>query len=271
MAGEWLKMECATPDKPEVLALTVRMGWDDPDLTVGKLFRLWRWFDQQTVDGNAHGVTAALLDRQVGVSGFIQAVADVGWLVITSDGICLSNFEKHNGATAKSRAQTAKRVANHKGNATGNGKGNAPTVSEALPREEKRREELNTPTSVGVARTQPGEACKAMRDVGLGGVSPSHPKLIALLDAGISVDELRDAAKDAADRGKPFAYALATAEGRRRDSATATLPNARASPETAFQKATRERAEQFSPGIARRDPTKTNEFEVLSVPSIASH
>jgi hypothetical protein len=141
MAGEWLKMECATPDKPEVLALTVKMGWDDPDLTVGKLFRLWRWFDQQTTDGNAHGVSAALLDKQVGVSGFIQALSEVGWVDFDSDGVRLLGFEKHNGATAKSRAQTAKRVANFKSNGEGNAKGNAVSVSEALARVEKSREE----------------------------------------------------------------------------------------------------------------------------------
>ncbi len=137
MAGEWLKFDCSLPEKPEVLAITVALGWDDPDLTVGKLMRLFRWFDQQTVDGNAAGVTAALLDRIVGVTGFVQCVADVGWVVIGDGFLSLQNFERHNGATAKGRAQTAKRVANHKANA----KGNAPSVTEALPREEKRREE----------------------------------------------------------------------------------------------------------------------------------
>jgi len=137
MAGDWIKMECSTPDKPEVLAITVKMGWDDPDLAVGKLFKLWRWFDQHTTDGNAAGVTSALLDRYFGVTGFVTAVASVGWLVIDETGISLPNFSKHNGATAKQRSQTAKRVANHKSNA----KGNADTVTEALPREEKRREE----------------------------------------------------------------------------------------------------------------------------------
>ena len=72
MAGPWLKMECATPEKPEVLAITAAMGWDDPDLTVGKLFRLWRWFDQHTTDGNAVRVTSALLDRVLGVAGFVE-------------------------------------------------------------------------------------------------------------------------------------------------------------------------------------------------------
>ena len=139
MAGDWIKMERGTPEKPEVLAITVRMGWDDPDLTVGKLFRLWCWFDQHTTDGNAIGVTPALLDRYLCVSGFIDAVALSGWVVVNSDGISLPNFDKHNGASAKKRGLTAKRVANHKTNASTN----ARSVSEALPREEKRREEKN--------------------------------------------------------------------------------------------------------------------------------
>ena len=141
MAGDWLKLEASTPDKPEVLAITATMGWDDPDLTVGKLFRVWRWFDQQTTDGNAHGVTSALLDRIAGVSGFAQAMQKVGWLIVSADGLELPNFEKHNGATAKSRAQTAKRVASHRASEPSNAESNAPTVTPALAREEKRREE----------------------------------------------------------------------------------------------------------------------------------
>jgi hypothetical protein len=141
MAGEWLKFDSTLPEKQETLAITVAMGWDDPDLTVGKLMRLFRWFDQHTVDGNAMSVTPALLDRIVGVSGFVSAVAAQKWLIVTDTGICLHHFEYHNGASAKSRALTAKRVATHKSNAKANAEGNADTVSDALPREEKRREE----------------------------------------------------------------------------------------------------------------------------------
>jgi hypothetical protein len=141
MAGEWLKFEANTPEKPEVFAITLAMGWDDPDLTVGKLLKVWRWFDQQTIDGNAPSVSFSLLDRISGVSGFAQAMANVGWLCVEGGGVCLPNFDRHNGKTAKDRAQTAKRVAKHKTNGEGNAKGNAPSVSSALPREEKRREE----------------------------------------------------------------------------------------------------------------------------------
>jgi len=145
VAGEWLKFESNLPDKPETLAITAAMGWDDPDLTVGKLMRVFRWFDQHTVDGNARGVTVALLDRVIGVSGFVQAMSDVHWLVVDKDGLRLQNFDRHNGATAKSRAQTAKRVANHRSNAGGNADSNGATVTPALAREEKRREEKKTP------------------------------------------------------------------------------------------------------------------------------
>ncbi|WP_104656498.1 hypothetical protein [Ralstonia insidiosa] len=141
MAGNWIKFEVDTPEKPEVLALTVAMGWDDPDLTVGKLLRVWRWFDQQTLEGNAPGVSAALLDRIAGVTGFANAMAKVGWLIVSGDGVSLPNFERHNGETAKSRALTAKRVAKHKANADGNGNGNADGVSDALPKEDKNKED----------------------------------------------------------------------------------------------------------------------------------
>lgn len=145
MAGDWIKMEAATPDKPEVLAITAALGWDDPDHTVGKLFRIWRWFDQHTLDGNARSVTTALVDRMCGVSGFASAMQSVGWLEVSADGIRLPKFDRHCGKTAKQRALTAQRVAAHKsnagGNETGNDGGNGGSVTSALPREEKRREE----------------------------------------------------------------------------------------------------------------------------------
>jgi hypothetical protein len=150
MAGDWIKFECNLPEKPEVLAITARLGWDDPDKTVGKLMRLFRWFDQHTTSGNARGVTAPLLDSIIGVSGFARAVADAGWLHLDDQGVALEKFDRHNGASAKARAQTAKRVANHRGNGSSNGHDNADrnasSVTDALAREEKRREEKKNPS-----------------------------------------------------------------------------------------------------------------------------
>jgi len=152
MAGEWLKLEASTPEKQEVFSITVAMGWSDPDLTVGKLFKVWRWFDQQTIDGNAPRVTLSLLDHIVGVSGFAQAMCDAGWLACGEAGVSLPNFDRHNGKTAKERALTAKRVAKHKSNGGANDNGNGAGVSGALPREEKKREEKeDKPKTTGAA------------------------------------------------------------------------------------------------------------------------
>jgi uncharacterized protein YdaU (DUF1376 family) len=91
----------------------------------------------------------------------------------------------------------------------------------------------------------PGEACKAMRIAGLADVNPSHPRLLGLLQAGITLDELTSAAQHAADRQKPFAYALSTAEGRRNDAARAPAlqPRRRATSHTDVDN------QQFSEGM----------------------
>lgn len=109
---------------------------------------------------------------------------------------------------------------------------NAPSIPQALPEDcptpspSSLRSE--TPSDEGVARTREADACIAMRRAGMHAVNPASPKLKAMLDAGITVPELVEAAADAVSKGKPFAYALATAEGRRKDAATAPLPPARA-------------------------------------------
>jgi 5-methylcytosine-specific restriction endonuclease McrA len=110
----WLKFDTNTPEKPEVLAITIELGWDDPDLTVGKLLKVWRWFDEHSIDGNAKSVTPTLLDRIIGVTGITQAMINAGWLQVLDDGLSLSKFENHNGKTAKDRAETAGRVAKYR-------------------------------------------------------------------------------------------------------------------------------------------------------------
>jgi hypothetical protein len=143
MAGDWLKVEVCTPDKPEVIGIADMLGIA-PAHAFGSLFMVWRWFDQHTTEGNASYVTKVTIDRLSGNAGFADAMSKVGWLTINSDGtVALPHFDRHNGETAKQRGLTAKRVAKSKSKS--NDTGNAPTVttgvSDALPREEKRREE----------------------------------------------------------------------------------------------------------------------------------
>ena len=139
-----MKVEVALPEKPEVWQIAGILAID-PDAVVGKLFKVWRWFDTHTQSGNAQGVSYALVDSISGVSGFAEAMALCGWLVQDGSILSLPNFDYHNGKTAKNRALTAKRVAKHTGKTNANT--NAPIVSSALPREEKRREEEKQKTA----------------------------------------------------------------------------------------------------------------------------
>ncbi len=137
MAGDWIKFETATSDKPEVWAIASHLGID-PDAVVGKLLRVWGWFDQHTTDGNAKVTVSALLDRIVGVTGFCNSLTLAGWMSNDGDVISIPNFESHNGETAKKRCQAAKRVAKHKKT---NAEVTQAPLPNALPKEEKRREE----------------------------------------------------------------------------------------------------------------------------------
>jgi hypothetical protein len=260
MAGEWLKFECTLPEKRETLAITVAMGWDDPDLTVGKLMRLFRWFDQQTIDGNAHSVTPALLDRVIGVTGFTEAVAKSGWLTINDSGIALSNFERHNGATAKSRALTAKRVATHRSNA----ESNADTVTPPLAREEKRREEVNT-TSLRSVVARPTK--KPPDDFE---ITTGMRAWAFLKTPGLDIDFETEKFKD-----HTFAHARSDWKGAWRNwmhkavaDQTKRGQNGQ-SFETNHQRLVRERIEKVAPDLAEKRPGFPHSAQLLEIFDVA--
>ena len=138
MAGDWIKLQKDTPDKPEVLAISSRMNLD-PDAVVGKLVRIWSWFDTHTIDGNANSVTFSLLDRLAGITGFAEQMTFVGWLDQKGHVLTLPNFEYHNGETAKKRALGKNRQDKHRNNEESNANSNASSVTKTSP--EKRREE----------------------------------------------------------------------------------------------------------------------------------
>jgi hypothetical protein len=142
MAGDWIKVQTCTPDKPEVHQIAETLGID-PDAVVGKLIRVWAWADMQTIDGNAVSVTKSLLDRITCVTGFANAMIAAGWMTTTDTGVQFERFDRHNGKTAKTRGLCVKRVANMRSSnadvTVKIRKCNAASVTDALP--EKRREE----------------------------------------------------------------------------------------------------------------------------------
>ena len=103
--------------------------------------------------------------------------------------------------------------------------------------------------------------CRAMRAAGLASANPSSPELAALIDAGADEAAFVAAAATAVERGKGFAYALATVRGQMADAARASAavrglggaPPARASPpEPAWRAEQRHRTLQAVPGIAAK-------------------
>ena len=143
MAGDWIKVEHALPDKPEVFRMAEVLSID-PDAVVGKLVRFWSWCDQQTISGNALGVTDSFIDRLTHQPGFSDALRKVDWLLARSGSLAVPHFDRHNGHTAKARAVTNRRVANHRNNGGGNAECVTDVTGAALqkPLPEKRREDI---------------------------------------------------------------------------------------------------------------------------------
>ena len=100
----WIKFEITTPDKPEVVSMAARLKFRDADLVTGKLVRIWGWADLNSVDGSHLPITRAFIDRLVSCRGFAAALEAVGWLSGPDGDISFTNFDRHNGDSAKKRA-----------------------------------------------------------------------------------------------------------------------------------------------------------------------
>ena len=250
MAGDWIKMRSNLWDDPRVSSLVDATNSSEAAV-IGGLYWLWAAADQHTENGVMPGLTLRQIDRKTGIPGLGVALVEIGWLSEQDGGVVLANFTEHNGASAKRRASDAKRKANER-NSSALGAdnerksgGQIQTDGGAREREEKEKTSSSL-RSEDVPRETPGEVCKAMRLVGMADVSPSHPKLLSLLAEGLTQAELVDAAVVAVKGKKPFSYALATAEGRRRDAVTAPLPSTpRLNAQEALEAANRAVGERF--------------------------
>lgn len=154
MAGDWIKMRCNLWDDPRVSGLADATKTKEATI-IGGLYWLWATADQHTQDGFLQGMTLQTIDRKTGIKGFGYALESIGWAIEVEGGVTLPRFQEHNGASAKERAQTAKRVATHKKRANAKvtdeplpkqEKGNGDSVTSALPREEKRRINTSAPS-----------------------------------------------------------------------------------------------------------------------------
>lgn len=113
-AAPWIKWTVGLSSKTEVLQMARWLNRSRRELAC-MCMEVWEWADRNAgEDGNAPGVTREFLDERVGLPGFAAAMERAGWLLVDGDGVIFPNYDRHNGNNAKKRAQTQKRVANHR-------------------------------------------------------------------------------------------------------------------------------------------------------------
>lgn len=103
MAGDWIKVEKATPDKSEMRGAARLCGVSVAEVFLG-WFRLWTHFDAETEDGFIAGFTQADADFFARMPGLGFAFEQAGWLVFDDQGCHIQNWERHNGKSSKKRA-----------------------------------------------------------------------------------------------------------------------------------------------------------------------
>jgi len=97
-----------------------------------------------------------------------------------------------------------------------------PTPTPTPGKSESRAREFEKPTAP--EPTPGGLAARALIQAGVVHVSPTDPRLLKLLEAGVTTDELRDAAAEAVAAKKgTLAYVCGVVRGRREDAANAAV------------------------------------------------
>lgn len=147
----WIKMRTDLRDHPKVVRMSSALKADRLRI-IGGLWAVWSTFDTHSEDGTLEGYTFAALDEGIGWKGFSQALADVRWLEEVSGGLVIPEFDEHNGASAKKRAQDTKRKQagresdpSYAGSWTDTGQMSATEADKKQTRVRVERESINTP------------------------------------------------------------------------------------------------------------------------------
>lgn len=113
MAGDWIKLEHATLDKPEVLRTADLLGIHRRE-ALGLFAEFWIWLDKN-LSGSCpdfvRNMSRKSLDDVLRVQGFASVLETIGWAQFDDANATMRiiNAERHNGNTAKTRALDAKR------------------------------------------------------------------------------------------------------------------------------------------------------------------
>ena len=111
MAGDWIKWGIGLCQKPEIMQMSARL-LIPPTQTAGTLMLAMEWLDANVRDLSGQGdarvrllsMPTNFLDPIVGVAGFTEAMAEVGWITHKEGILTFVNVGRHNGKSAKNRA-----------------------------------------------------------------------------------------------------------------------------------------------------------------------
>jgi len=135
MANDWIVWTVGLTRKPEVFRLARALDISRREAAAACM-EMWEWADANTADGHAPGVTFVDLDQVIGVTGFGQALANVGWLEAEDEGVRFPNFDRWNTSPTKSRLRARERKRRERESR----KGHAPTVTETRPQDKTRQD-----------------------------------------------------------------------------------------------------------------------------------
>jgi hypothetical protein len=148
MAGDWIKMRSNLRRHPKVVRIASALKADRLRV-VGALHAVWSLFDEHSIDGQLLGYTLGAIDDDLGFPGLADAMVAIGWLASDgNDGLSLPEFDAHNSASAKRRAQEAERKkaerAASKSAPQDVREASASRADKSVTREEKRREDISS-------------------------------------------------------------------------------------------------------------------------------
>jgi hypothetical protein len=169
MAGDWIKMRVDLADDPAVIGLAALSKLTEYEV-IGRLHKLWSWADKHSTDGFVQHITPKWIDKYLDKQGFSSHMENVGWLCFDDTGVTFPHFDRHNGKSAKSRADSTERKRMSRkscdNNETKDAEMSQKSCDKSVTREEKRREEVNPLTQAmnEVGKT-PGVVGGGLREI----------------------------------------------------------------------------------------------------------
>lgn len=125
-------MQATLPESPKIFRLARLLGVGRME-ALGYAVRWFCWLDAQCANG-ATELRPDEVDALVGHAGITDAMCALGWTSVDAEGyVLVQEFDKHNGESAKKRAETQERVAAHRARLRADSACNAPGVTLALP------------------------------------------------------------------------------------------------------------------------------------------